>query len=209
MRYQLPTSLSYILLFEKIHNSIKYYSDDFFSTMIVPGVLMTPVSAMMEIFNTKHGKNNIVNIVKKSRYGTTLRLIREISFGVGLFYTGKLTENITYGNKIIENLLSSLVCGFLVGYTTHLPNILSLMKIENNEKSYRHQISNLIKFSKNNFILRSINKIIDGRINQKYVNFYFTMFFPKSIHYRCIQTIGCFFIISMFKDIDQTIGYFF
>jgi len=145
MHIQLPTRVLYINGFKGVRKVIDKnvnpadYGDMAplvkFGCAITPGVVMTPISSILEACNANLNPEPLH--VRWLR-GFTLRLVREVIFGVGLNQMSDHFEQVipTDYSPAIRNAGGSMIAGVVSGYLSHVPHNLSTMKLMTPSKSY-------------------------------------------------------------------------
>lgn len=108
------------------------------ATAIAPGVIMTPVSSILEACNVVTSES-VAGIAWRATRGLVPRCGREIIFGVGLNQMSDFFEERyrSVTNAVVANGLGSMTAGAVSGYFSHVPHNLSTFKLMNPEKSYR------------------------------------------------------------------------
>ena len=98
---------------------------------LLPGVLMTPVSGVLEASNAGH--SNPEPLYRRAFRGFAPRCVREVIFGVGLNqlsdYCEERVPDAFATSKVLRNAAGSLVAGLFAGYLSHVPHNLSTMKL--------------------------------------------------------------------------------
>lgn len=153
MHIQVPTRVAYITGFKGLRAILdKNVQPQVFShpnlvrlgTMVGPGVLMTPISSILEAANAGHA--NPEPMFQRSLRGSVPRCGREIIFGIGInqmsdffeerFRTMSPALQISR-NPLVANLGGSVIAGVFAGYFSHVPHNLSTYKILDPAQSYR------------------------------------------------------------------------
>eukprot|EP00730_Choanoeca_flexa_P005619 TRINITY_DN11985_c2_g2_i3.p1 TRINITY_DN11985_c2_g2~~TRINITY_DN11985_c2_g2_i3.p1 ORF type:complete len:300 (+),score=55.80 TRINITY_DN11985_c2_g2_i3:330-1229(+) len=144
MHVQLPTRVVYINGFKGVRRLIddKFQpaSEPTFSPLrlgcaIAPGVIMTPVSSILEACNANLNPEPLH--IRWLR-GIVARCGREVIFGLGLNQLSEhFEEQVPAGySPALRNALGSMMGGVVAGYLSHVPHNLSTMKLMNPAKSY-------------------------------------------------------------------------
>lgn len=163
------------------------------STAIAPGVLMTPVSSILEACNVVQG-GSAQSIVWRATRGWVPRCAREIIFGVGLNqlsdYFEERFRSVT--NAVAANTFGSLTAGVIAGYFSHVPHNISTYKLMSPEKSY----SELFKV----FVDRSVpDSFVPKTLPQSWVPAFKAItacLAPKAFWVRTVQICGSFAILN-------------
>ena len=146
MHVQVPCRVIYISGLKHIRSTFDDY--DFSSSpietqirlglCIAPGLIMCPFSSMLEATNA--GASNPEPLSKRWMRGYSPRLVREVIFAVGINQLADyLTERV--GVRITENTglqqaIGSVTAGVISGYFSHVPHVLSTLKLHKPEASY-------------------------------------------------------------------------
>jgi hypothetical protein len=125
---------------------------------IAPGVIMTPISSILEASNAGHLNNEPMET--RWMRGIVARCGREIVFGIGLnqlsdYWEERWQEILGRDktNPVVSNAAGSLTAGVISGYFSHVPHNLSTYKLLEPHRSY----ANLYSM----FVDRSVPSIID------------------------------------------------
>ncbi len=146
MHVQVPTRMVYINGFKGIRYMVdsnieleNYDHPQLLGAALatLPGLLMSPVSSMLEASNAGHTNPEPLSI--RWTRGFIPRCVREVIFGVGInqlsdYYEERLP--IFQDNKFLKSLTGSFFAGLVAGYFSHVPHSLSALKIMNPEKTY-------------------------------------------------------------------------
>jgi len=104
---------------------------------VTPGVLMTPISSVLEACNAGH--MNPEPLATRWIRGIVPRGGREIIFGVGL---NQMTDKVeaayapSIENAALCNMAASLTAGVVSGYLSHVPHNMSTLKLMKPKESY-------------------------------------------------------------------------
>ena len=146
MHVQIPTRVLYINGFKatrqwltnEVDARTQHQADDGDSRSylllvpaLLPGVLMTPISGVLEASNAGH--SNPEPLYRRAFRGFVPRCLREVIFGVGLnqlsdYCEERVPESFAT-SKVLRNAVGSLVAGLFAGYLSHVPHNLSTMKL--------------------------------------------------------------------------------
>lgn len=107
----------------------------------VPGVVMTPISSILEASNAGH--MNPEPIATRWTRGLLPRCAREVIFGMGL---NQLTDYYAERMPMFKDpkwkaLGASFVSGLIAGYISHVPHSMSALKLVYPQKTYRELFS--------------------------------------------------------------------
>lgn len=125
---------------------------------IAPGVIMTPISSVLEAANAGHLNNEPM----QTRWlrGIVARCGREIVFGLGLnqlsdYWEEQWSEFLGRDktSPVVSNAAGSLTAGVISGYFSHVPHNISTYKLLEPHRSY----ANLYSM----FVDRSVPSIMD------------------------------------------------
>lgn len=212
MGVQIPTRVVYINGFKGIRHIMEKNIDaDTYSNpgavrileAVTPGVIMTPVSSILEACNAGHV--NPESLYTRWIRGLIPRGIREVIFGVGLNQLSDYFEERVpiESSPALKNAAGSLLAGCVAGYFSHVPHNLSTLKLMNPQKSYKAHLTDLIKHSESRvpktysagsrFALASLLAVV----------------FPRGLTIRTTQIVGSFIIlngtINSLKDFDPVL----
>ena len=201
MHIQLPVRVLYIngfkglryLMDHKIDlDSLAYPQLAGATLATVPGVVMSPVSSVLEASNAGH--RNPEPMSRRWTRGFAPRCLREVIFGVGMnqlsdFYEERLTGVIQ--NQTMRNMGGSFVAGLVAGYLSHVPHSLSALKLLSPNKSYRelfHSYSDVWE--------RRVPAHVGGGALRPYLVGSLACLMPKGVLTRSAQLAGSFIIIN-------------
>jgi len=144
MHIQLPTRVVYINGFKGLrsyldktirHEEYAYPTTVRLLAAITPGVIMTPVSSILEA--THAGHSNSEPLYKRWTRGLVPRTGREVIFGVGLNQLSDYCEErVPIEHPALKNAAGSLTAGVISGYLSHVIHNLSTLKLMNPSKTY-------------------------------------------------------------------------
>ncbi|KAF4315374.1 hypothetical protein G195_011102 [Phytophthora kernoviae 00238/432] len=209
MHLQIPTRVVYINGFKGIRHLMENHvdADQYEYPQVVrlveavsPGVIMTPVSSMLEAFNAGH--MNPESLATRWIRGTAPRMLREVIFGVGLNQLSDYFEerlSVTE-SAALNNALGSMAAGILSGYLSHIPHNLSTMKLMHPQKTYGQHMDDFIRRAE-----VRVPKTVAPR--QRYmVATALALLFPRGLTVRTSQIVGSFIIlngtINSLKEVD-------
>uniref|UniRef100_K3XC50 Cyclic nucleotide-binding domain-containing protein n=1 Tax=Globisporangium ultimum (strain ATCC 200006 / CBS 805.95 / DAOM BR144) TaxID=431595 RepID=K3XC50_GLOUD len=210
MHMQIPTRVVYINGFKGIrHLTEKHIDPDSYENpqlvrlgeAVTPGIVMTPVSGMLEAFNAGH--MNPESLATRWMRGFVPRCFREVIFGIGLNQLSDYFEEripLSSTSPAINNAIASLMAGVVSGYLSHVPHNLSTLKLMNPQKSYRAHMADFIHHSESR-----LPSTIPARA--RFVSAAaLAILFPRGLTVRTTQIVGSFIIlngtINSLKDID-------
>lgn len=160
---------------------------------IAPGIVMTPIASLLEACNVGH--INAEPLMRRCSRGFMPRSGREIIFGVGLnqlsdyFEERYRTLNI---NPVVANSLGSVTAGVAAGYFSHVPHIVSTLKMLHPEKSYRQIMRSVVdKAPAPAVITRVTPKPLMGAVKTAWA-----CILPKGVFTRTVQICGSFAILN-------------
>ncbi|CAN8064044.1 unnamed protein product [Agarophyton chilense] len=164
-----------------------------FCKTIAPGVIMTPISSILEASNVGHV--NSQPLLRRSLHGSVPRLAREVVFGVGLNQLSDYMEEryrSVAPNALAANMAGSLTAGVVAGYLSHVPHNLSTYRLLNPHKSY----SELFEL----FVNKSVPEhLIPNALPPSVVPFTKTLLaclLPRGVLIRTVQICGSFAILN-------------
>lgn len=184
-----------------------------FAITIAPGVMMTPLSSVLEASNAGHMNKEPMST--RWMRGISARCGREILFGLGLNQlTDYFQERCTFTESpMLRNMAGSLVGGVVSGYLSHVPHNLSTYKLLEPHRSYTDLYKNV-------FVERSVPPFLERYLAQRAqmqgngvavvtysgpqqaVRFLAATIFPRGLVVRTVQIVGSFIILN------GTINYF-
>lgn len=209
MGMQIPTRVVYINGFKGIrHLTEKHIDPDAFENpqlvrlgeAIAPGIIMTPVSGLLEAFNAGH--MNPEPLASRWIRGFVPRCFREVIFGIGLNQLSDYFEERipVAASPAVTNALASLLAGVVSGYLSHVPHNLSTLKLMNPQKPYRAHMADFVAHSKSR-----VPDTIPPRARFAAAAV-LAVLFPRGLTIRTTQIVGSFIIlngtINSLKDID-------
>lgn len=165
---------------------------------ILPGLLMTPVSSVLEATNAGHYNNESLHV--RWVRGILPRGVREVIFGIGLNQLSDFFEErihfIVGGNSketgALANALGSVNAGVFAGYLSHVPHNLSTYKLMNPHKSYRVLFQEFVNIS-------APKHLIPAGIPSTIRPFYVALIaclFPRGCVIRTAQIVGSFILLN-------------
>lgn len=205
MHIQVPSRISYICGFKVLRASFDENIDpDVYSyptavrlaAAVSPGIIMTPVSSILEASNAGH--LNSEPLSTRWIRGIAPRAGREVVFGIGLNqlsdYFEERVQPFFPDNVILANAAGSLMAGVVSGYFSHVPHNLSTFKLMEPNRSY----SDLYKM----FVDKSVPPAIDRTVRlwppvaRMVTRSVFATIFPRGLTIRTTQIIGSFIILN-------------
>ncbi|DBA00307.1 TPA: hypothetical protein N0F65_001502 [Lagenidium giganteum] len=209
MSMQIPTRVVYINGFKGIRHFMEKNVDaDSYENpglvrlgeAISPGIIMTPVSGMLEAFNAGH--MNPESLATRWMRGSIPRGVREIIFGVGLNQLSDYFEERIplSASPAINNAIGSMMAGVVAGYFSHVPHNLSTLKLMNPQKSYVNHMKDFVRHSESR-----VPNTIPPR-SRFMAAAVLAVLFPRGLTIRTTQIVGSFIIlngtINSLKDVD-------
>jgi hypothetical protein len=159
---------------------------------LAPGVLMTPISSVLEACNAGH--SNPEPLYRRWIRGIVPRCGREIIFGLGLNnLTDWAEERIprdVCDTKVMRNALGSMTAGVISGYFSHVPHNLSTMKLLQPDVSYATHVKSLIEASKTRVpatLPPSTRQLAATAL---------ALIWPKGLEIRTTQVVGSFILLN-------------
>ena len=171
------------------------------SLAIAPGLLMVPMSSLLEASNAGH--MNSEPLVARSMRGLMPRSVREIIFAIGLnqmsdFYQRDMWPRFT-DNVAASNILGSMTAGIVSGYISHVPHNLSTLKLLKPHLSYGEHFQSLVnRQTSSNFAAAPAAIATESSASLlskiwKYASVFLT---PKGVLIRTGQIVGSFIIVN-------------
>lgn len=212
MGVQIPTRVVYIAGFKGLRALIdrnvdfdKYENSQTrlftrISAAIAPGLIMTPVSSILEASNAGH--SNPEPLLRRSLRGTMPRGVREILFGVGLnqmsdFFTERYRA---FLNGAASVSAGSITAGIVSGYLSHVPHNMSSLKLLQPSLTYGEVFRKFVdKSAPDHFVPKGIP---DGIRNPLRVGL--ACLFPRGVLVRTAQICVSFVILNgVIKGIEN------
>jgi CRP-like cAMP-binding protein len=169
---------------------------------IAPGVLMTPISSVLEASNAGHLNNEPMST--RWMRGIVARCGREIVFGFGLnqlsdYWEERWQEILgrDTASPVVCNAAGSLTAGVLSGYFSHVPHNMSTYKLLEPHRSYASLYSM--------FVDRSVPPAIEqylaanqmkGTTLAQMIRYATATLFPRGLLVRTTQIVGSFMILN-------------
>jgi hypothetical protein len=155
MQLQLPLRVAYINGFKGLRLAVQqaFVPEDYaypqttsLALACLPGVLMSPVSGLLEASNAAH--SNPAPMVRRWLYGATPRMLREVIFGIGINQLSEWCEErvpeALFEGQASRNFVGSMTAGVACGYFSHIPHNLSALKLLQPHKSYADHFGGLV-----------------------------------------------------------------
>jgi len=203
MHIQIPTRIAYINGFK----GLRYYLDEQFRlkkqvgeehstwlrllAAVTPGVIMTPVSSILEASNAGH--SNPEPIWKRSSRGYIPRTGREVIFGVGLNQLTDYCEErvpTVIESPAFRNAFGSLSAGVISGYLSHVVHNMSTLKLMNPNKTYSQHLKDYIKRSESRIPTGIPEPLKPAATTAA------AFFLPVGVMIRTTQIVGSFIILN-------------
>eukprot|EP00759_Apiculatamorpha_spiralis_P054568 PhF_6_TR6974/c0_g1_i1/m.10312 len=149
-----------------------------------PGLIMAPVSSLLEANNAGH--KNPEPLIHRWRRGYIPRCGREVIFGIGLnqltdYCEERVPRWVT--NKQARNALGSMSAGVLCAYASHIPHNLSAMKLMMPQLTYAELWGQLVEQRQKDIPNRTLASMA-------------AVVFPRGLVIRAGQIVGSFVIIN-------------
>jgi hypothetical protein len=197
MHVQLPVRVAYINGFKALRVIIDDRIDEtqYNNTTavravkaILPGVIMTPVSSILEACHV----NNSKPLHLRWMDGVQARGVREVIFGIGLNQLSDNLSNATPSNwhPSLRNAGGSVIAGVIAGYLSHVPHNLSVMKLVSPQTGYMALLSQL---SQPNYEKLSA---IKSQSLRRVAAAAWTLIAPRGVMVRTTQIVGSFVILN-------------
>jgi len=196
---QIPARVMYINGFKQIRSFLaeNVNTADFkqpglvrLGAALVPGLIMTPVSSLLEACNAGH--MNPEPLYKRWYRGVMPRGVREVIFGLGINQLSDACEERVSGieNAFAKTCAGSLMAGMLSGYLSHVPHSISTLKLLKPNLPYPHIIRDMVDEN----IARTPKDWLPGA--RRAFASLLTVFLPKGCLIRTAQICGSFIIIN-------------
>jgi Cyclic nucleotide-binding domain len=205
MHIQVPVRVAYItgfkglraLLDQKVDPDLYEYPTAVrLVATIAPGVIMTPISSILEASNAGHMNNE--PMATRWMRGVMPRGAREIIFGVGLNqmsdYCQERVAPYCKGHDMVANAAGSLLAGVVSGYLSHVPHNLSTLKLLEPDKSYGELYQT--------FVSKSVPPVMERAVESWSPMWKTTArslcatLFPRGVMIRTTQIVGSFMILN-------------
>jgi hypothetical protein len=206
MHIQVPTRIAYIAGFKSLRAALdqhvepedyEYSNTVRLAVTVSPGILMTPISSLLEASNAGH--MNSESMATRWMRGIVPRCGREILFGVGLNqlsdYFEERFQPIFGHHNVMANAAGSLAAGVVSGYLSHVPHNLSTFKLLEPHRSYWDLYHNM-------FVNKSVPPIIENTVRNWHptakdvTRTVFATLFPRGLIVRTTQIVGSFMILN-------------
>jgi len=157
---------------------------------VTPGVIMTPVSSILEASNAGH--KNPEPMYKRWMRGLIPRGAREIIFGVGLNQLSDFCEERVpyFENSAIRNAVGSMTAGVISVYLSHVVHNLSTLKLMDPSKTYQQHFQAYVKKSE-----ARVPPAVPASL-KKPVMTALSILAPAGVHIRTAQIVGSFIILN-------------
>lgn len=205
MHVQVPTRIAYITGFKGLRSffdshvhpdSYEYPTAVRLTTAVSPGILMTPISSVLEASNAGHMNKEPMST--RWMRGAIPRMGREIIFGVGLnqlsdYFEERLAPYFPQ-HAMMANAAGSMTAGVVSGYLSHVPHNISTFKLLEPQKSYRALYQQ--------FVDKSVPPAIDSMVQswpstpRDVTRTAFATLFPRGVMIRTTQIVGSFIILN-------------
>ena len=167
---------------------------------LLPGVLMTPISSILEACNAGH--SNPEPLYRRWIRGVVPRCGREIIFGLGLNnLTDWAEERIPRDvceTKVMRNALGSMTAGVISGYFSHVPHNLSTMKLLQPDVSYSVHVQSLVNAAK-----QRVPSTMPGPAREVAATA-LALLLPKGLAIRTTQVVGSFVLLNGISHLLDT-----
>mmetsp|Transcript_17080 Transcript_17080/g.23742 ORF Transcript_17080/g.23742 Transcript_17080/m.23742 type:complete len:428 (-) Transcript_17080:260-1543(-) len=204
MHIQVPTRIAYMCGLKWLRvQSDKHIDPDAYAypqfvrlgAAFAPGILMTPVSSVLEAANAGHMNNE--SMTTRWMRGIVPRCGREIIFGIGLnqmsdYFEERLQPHVH--SNVMANALGSLSAGVVSGYLSHVPHNLSTFKLLEPQKSYLQ----LYKAFVDKSVPPAIDKMVEHwpSTTKTVTRTVFATLLPRGVMIRTIQIVGSFMLLN-------------
>lgn len=203
MRVQLPLRVAYINGFKGLRLAVQeaiqpeefaYPQTMSLVAACMPGVLMSPLSGLLEASNAGH--SNPAPMARRWLYGASPRMLREVIFGIGINQLSEWCEErvpeALFDGKASRNFVGSMTAGVACGYLSHIPHNLSALKLLQPSKSYAEHFGSLVEDSAAR-LPKNLGLPRSGRWALAAAS---AVLMPKGVMIRSTQIAGSFAIIN-------------
>lgn len=205
MHVQVPTRISYICGFKVMRAKLDEHVDAEkfeypnlvrLTTTVAPGIIMTPISSLLEASNAGHMNSEPMS--RRWMRGVVPRGGREIIFGIGLNQMSDFFEErvgpYTGGDGMMANAVGSLMAGVVAGYLSHVPHNLSTFKLLEPHVGYGQLYQQFVDKS----VPPSIDRAVQHwpSISRNLTRSVFATLFPRGVMIRTTQIVGSFMILN-------------
>uniref|UniRef100_A0A7S3DNI1 Cyclic nucleotide-binding domain-containing protein n=1 Tax=Entomoneis paludosa TaxID=265537 RepID=A0A7S3DNI1_9STRA len=209
MHIQVPTRVSYIVGFKGLRAMFEeHVNPEEFSVgpttvglamAIAPGVIMTPISSVLEASNAGH--MNKEAMAKRWMRGIVPRGAREVIFGLGLnqmsdYFEERFASFYGFENKALCNMAGSLTAGVVSGYFSHVPHNLSTYKLMEPHRSYADLYMNQFVKSSVHPVLETWVRTWESQTAKTAIRTIAATIFPRGLMIRTTQIVGSFMILN-------------
>lgn len=212
MHIQVPVRIAYIAGFKGLRTLLdnRVDADTYTSAQtnwirlgmaLAPGVLMTPVSSLLEASNAGHLNNE--PMTTRWMRGISARCGREVIFGLGLNqlsdYLEERWQTVLGRGKtspILANAAGSISAGVISGYLSHVPHNLSTYKLLEPRRSYGELYRMFVNKSVPPSLDRSIQQWDVSPKLQQAARYTAATLFPRGLVVRTVQIVGSFMILN-------------
>jgi len=211
MHIQVPSRISYICGFkglrawldknvdaDQYNNSVDPTAIRLLTT-ISPGIVMTPVSSLLEASNAGHMNPESMSV--RWMRGIVPRAGREIIFGIGLnqmsdYFEERLAPYFNPNQEMLANAAGSLVAGVISGYLSHVPHNMSTLKLLEPERSYGELYKTFVDKSVPPVIDRAVHRTTHNAQFRQIARYTLATLFPRGVMIRTVQIVGSFMILN-------------
>jgi CRP-like cAMP-binding protein len=212
MHIQVPVRIAYITGFKGLRTLLDNSVDtDTYSSgaknwirlgmALAPGVLMTPVSSLLEASNAGHINNE--PMATRWMRGIAARCGREVIFGLGLNqlsdYLEERWQTILgrgFTSPIVANAAGSISAGVISGYLSHVPHNLSTYKLLEPHRSYGDLYRMFVTKSVPPSLERTIQQSATSPFFKQVARYTAATLFPRGLIVRTVQIVGSFMILN-------------
>jgi len=213
MHIQVPSRIAYITGFKGLRayldkhvhpEQYQYPTTVRLLTAVTPGIIMTPISSLLEASNAGHMNKEPMST--RWMRGLVPRAGREIIFGIGLnqmsdYFEERINSSLLddgvggqQGNSLVANAAGSMLAGVVSGYLSHIPHNMSTYKLMDPTTGYGTLYSK--------FVDKSVPPWIDNCVSnwpsstRTAARYFFATLFPRGIVIRTTQIVGSFIILN-------------
>ncbi|CAM9691753.1 unnamed protein product [Ectocarpus fasciculatus] len=194
---QIPTRVLYINGFKTIRSTLNDYVNpaDYanptavrLGSALVPGLMMTPVSSLLEACNAEANKEPLS---RRWMRGMVPRGGREMIFGIGINQlSDACEERVTFQNAFARTAAGSMMAGVMAGYLSHIPHNVSTLKLLQPHLGYREIFTTMVDAN----LHRTPREFVPEA--RRTLATVLTFLLPKGCLIRTAQICGSFMIIN-------------
>lgn len=196
MHVQIPVRIAYINGIKLVRRQLEPYVEAAnsdaarFGLACVPGLLMTPLSSVLEASNVQGTEP----LAKRCRHGLVPRAVREVFFAIGFnqlsdYLEERVPEELTMDSKF-RAAIGSVQAGCVAGILSHHPHNLSTLKLIHSNRSYgslwRDMVASQVARRATQFPAGTPSWLLSA----------LAVIFPQGLVLRTLQIAGTFVLVN-------------